>query len=355
VKLYDRIAAFGLVDARPEADATVMKLGAWIADYTARRTDLKPTSRANLRHTADLLLSHFDATTPIASITPSHALDWRRYLQGLGYAEASTRLWARIAKSIVNDAVERDLIVKNPFRKLPSSSPAAPRDRYIIPAEADKILEACPDLQWRVLFGLARLAGLRSPSETHALTWADIIWDQGKMNVPVSKLERFPGKDRRLVPIVPKLMTILEQAFAEAPAGQVKVVTLDRPARRQFHHIIERAGLIVWPRTWQALRQSCQTQWDQEYGIFVSSQWIGHNVDVAAKHYSMIPDDVWTRATEGDVKSDVTGVENGAKSDGATPCQETQPVPETLVTSQAGTTQHFDAQLTGTRSGNPPA
>ena len=40
--------------------------------------------------------------------------------------------------------------------------------------EAEKVLKACPDAQWKLLFALSRYGGLRCPSEHLALTWGDI-------------------------------------------------------------------------------------------------------------------------------------------------------------------------------------
>ncbi|HBB74015.1 MAG TPA: integrase, partial [Planctomycetaceae bacterium] len=42
------------------------------------------------------------------------------------------------------------------------------------------ILDACPSVDWRLLVALARLAGLRCPSEIGALTWGDINWEKGR-------------------------------------------------------------------------------------------------------------------------------------------------------------------------------
>ena len=60
-----------------------------------------------------------------------------------------------------------------------------------------------PDNHWRTLVGLARFAGLRVPSETHALTWADIDFDQSRMTFRASKTS-----STRTVPIQQRLMAI---------------------------------------------------------------------------------------------------------------------------------------------------
>jgi hypothetical protein len=39
--------------------------------------------------------------------------------------------------------------------------------------ERNKVLEACPNAEWRLIFALSRFGGLRCPSEHLVLTWAD--------------------------------------------------------------------------------------------------------------------------------------------------------------------------------------
>jgi integrase len=45
------------------------------------------------------------------------------------------------------------------------------------------VIDACPDAEWRLLFGLARYAGLRIPSESHRLTWADVDFERARLTV----------------------------------------------------------------------------------------------------------------------------------------------------------------------------
>ena len=59
-------------------------------------------------------------------------------------------------------------------------------------APAATAAPACPDLRFKVVFGPARLAGLRVPSETHLLTWADI-----RLRVRSPKTERYKGYNLR--------------------------------------------------------------------------------------------------------------------------------------------------------------
>jgi len=55
------------------------------------------------------------------------------------------------------------------------------REYFITAAEAALIIDACPDAEWRLIFGLARWGGLRCPSETLALQWSHIDWARNRM------------------------------------------------------------------------------------------------------------------------------------------------------------------------------
>ena len=244
-------------------------------------------------------------------------------------SEATIRLHCRNAKSIFAAAVERELVPTNPFRKLPSRAIAGTRDRYITPAEAKKILDACPGLPWRTLFGLARLAGLRVPSETHQLTWADVDWDRGRLTVRSPKTEHHPGHDRRIVPTVPQLASILQDAFDAAEPGDKRIVTLSRNnMHRTFDAIVARAGLQPFNRPYQVLRQSCETEWAGTFPGHVVAAWLGHSEAVSRKHYLMVTDAEFDRATKPAVNSDSASAaisaasepENDAKSAAAGSC-----------------------------------
>src|SRR5207248_687626 len=143
-------------------------------------------------------------------------------------------------------------------------------DRYVTPDEAQAIIDACPDLRWKVLFGLARYAGLRTPSETHLLAWGDVDWHRARLKVQSPKTEHHVGHERRLVPITPRLMKVLEEAFADAPDGQERIVTVrgNGHLHETMHAIIKRAGLSPWPRLWQTLRASCEKEWAKSFPQF---------------------------------------------------------------------------------------
>ena len=247
-------------------------------------------------------------------LTPNGAADWRAALlaekkparrgekpksgaeQKPLRCEATARNYARDAKTIFNAAVDRELIAKNPFAKLKSSVLSANRTRYVSPEESQAILEAASNAHsWRLLFSLARFAGLRTPNETHRLTWADVDWERIRLSVFAPKTD-----SNRIVPITADLFPILQAAFDAAPEGTVNIVPLGlhrSNLHRGLEKIILRAGLVPWDDLFQTLRSCAETDFARKYPQHEVSRWIGHSIAVSEKHYLMSDSSVMDSAS----------------------------------------------------------
>src|SRR5215217_790850 len=190
----------------------------------------------------------------------------------------------------------------NPFDGVKAGSQQNRSRQYFISIEdAAKVLEACPDAQWKLLFALSRYGGLRCPSEHLALKWADVNWEHGRIRVPSPKTEHHEGKESRMIPLFPELRPYLLQAFEEAEPGTEYVITRYRDAasnlRTQFGRIIRKAGLEVWPKPWHNLRSTRQTELAERYPIHFVCQWIGNSRAVAQEHYLQVTDAHFTQAS----------------------------------------------------------
>lgn len=82
--------------------------------------------------------------------------------------------------------------------------------------------------------------------------------------MPYRKTQRHAGKGAREIPIVPELLPLLFEAFEQAEDGATHVITRCRHStgnlRTQFQRIIRRAGYEPWPRLWQNLRASRESE-----------------------------------------------------------------------------------------------
>jgi integrase len=153
-----------------------------------------------------------------------------------------------VAKQFFTAAVRRKLLSSNPFKDLKAAVQGNPAKFYFVTrAEAQHVLDTCPDAQWKLIFVLCRYGGLRCPSEHLLLRWGAIDWEHGKMLVRSPKTEHHNGHESRLVPLFPELMPYLRQVFEETEPGSEYVITRYRRTncnlRTQLERIINKAGL----------------------------------------------------------------------------------------------------------------
>jgi integrase len=153
-----------------------------------------------------------------------------------------------------------------------------------------------------LIFALCRYGGLRCPSEILTLTWADVNWDQARILVHSPKTERHEGGESRLIPLFPELAPYLQEVFDEAEPGTEHVITRYRQAnsnlRTQFKRIIHKAGLKPWPRLFQNLRSTRETELTESFPLHVVTAWIGNSQLVARKHYLQVTDEHFARAAQ---------------------------------------------------------
>jgi len=205
------------------------------------------------------------------------------------------------AKLFFRSAVRHELVASNPFADLPSSVGGNPdREYFVTRDEIEKVLEACPDITWRLIFALARYCGLRIPTEALALRWQDINWQEGKIHITSPKTAHHEGKGSRMVPLFPEIRPILLEAFDQAQEGAEHVITHYRNStcnlRTHAHRITKRAGLTPWPKTFQNLRSSRETELIEQWPAHIVCAWIGHTKKVAQEHYLQVTDEHYERA-----------------------------------------------------------
>ncbi len=122
-------------------------------------------------------------------------------------------------------AVAWGLLERSPFAGIvPGSQINKARQRYMPLADLDRLLDACPSDEWRIVLAAARLAALRVPSKLGELQWGDVDFGAAKVSVTSPKLEAHGESAVRIVPLVPRLRAILLDAFSAAEPGSVYVV-----------------------------------------------------------------------------------------------------------------------------------
>lgn len=296
--LADKLANVGLIPRRARAT-----LAGFLDEYVSGRADLKRRTHMKLATTRQYLVDHFGAERALRDITPGDADGWRLFLLGKGHAENTARKHISIAKQFLTAAVRRRLISSNPFADLRSTVQARPERFYFVSVEeAEAVLNACPDAEWRLIVALARYGGLRCPSELLAMRWDDVRWAENKVTIHSPKTEHHEGGASRVIPLFLELRPYLEDAHELAPDGAEFVIGRYRDGnqnlRTQLERIIRRAGLKPWPKLFQNLRSSRQTELERKHPSHVVCAWIGNSLRVAAKHYLQVTDADFERATQ---------------------------------------------------------
>jgi len=300
--MYSRLASVGLVEGR-----CLTSLKHFIDEYIKERTDVKNSTHLVYIRVREHLVQHFGSDKRLSEISPGDADLWRLALLDKGLAENTVRKSCGVAKQFFNAAMRKRLITDNPFADLVSvSKPNTSRMYFVTEEESRKVLNACPDTQWRLLFALARYGGLRVPSEALALRWEDIDWSSNRFTVTSSKTENYEGKNTRVVPIFPQLKQLLMDAFIEAEEGATYCITSYRDKtcnlRTRLTKIIKHAGLKPWPKLWQNLRSTRETELANEFPIQVVTAWIGNSMAVAHKHYLQVTDEHHKKAVQNPVQ-----------------------------------------------------
>jgi integrase len=318
-ELSDKLAAVGLIPKRASA-----RLGDFLDAFIAERTDIKPNTRRNLEAAKARLIEFFTKEKPLREITAGEGDSWLLWLDSK-YAKSTSGRTVKRAKQFFRFALRRKLISENPFDEVkahPQTNEA--RKCFIDRAEAEKVLEACPDVEWRLLFALSRFGGLRCPSEHLALSWSDVDWERSRFLVHSPKTEGHEGKAERWVPIFPELRPHFEAAFDAAEPGTVWVINRYREAnqnlRTQFLRILRRAGLKPWQKLFHNLRASRQTELAESFPLHVVCEWIGNSQVIAKNHYLQVPDMYFERAIKSGAESGAHAAQNAAQSATAENC-----------------------------------
>ncbi len=302
--MHAKLAAVGLVPDR-EKDTTT--LGAFLDRYFASRVDVKGSTKTAWGHTRRNLVEFFGREKPLVQVSPGDADEWRLSLVEQKLSDNTIRRRCGLAKQFFAAAIRHRLIEANPFADLKAAVRANPKRFHFVTRDvAEKVIKACPDAQWRLLFALSRYGGLRCPSEHLGLRWVDIDWDGERIVVHSPKTEHHPGGESRVIPLFPELRTHLEEVWEQAEDGAEFVITRYRDTnanlRTRLLRIIGRAGVEPWPKLFQSLRSTRQTELEESFPSHVVCHWIGNSEKVARMHYLQVTDDHFAKAVQNPVQ-----------------------------------------------------
>ena len=125
-----------------------------------------------------------------------------------------------------------------------------------------------------------------------------------------------------MIPLFPELRPFLEECFDLAEPGTEYVITRYRDTkanlRTQLLRIIQRASLQRWPKLFQNLRSTRETELAEDFPIHVVCRWIGNSQPVAAKHYLQLTDDHFAKAVRNPVQQPAVLPRTGSQAGSAT-------------------------------------
>ncbi len=320
--MRDKLADVGLVVRRD-----VQTLGEFLDAYIDGRTDVKDSTRLIYDIVRSNLTDYFGRGKALRDITVGDAERWERHLKNmkprvrrqtkapvvpipklaeLGDADAdadhddtpkmarnTVRRRVSIAKQFFIAAVKDGALQVNPFAGMGGPVKGNREREFFVTREiAERVIDKAPDAEWRLIIALSRYGGLRCPSEHLALTWQNVNFNEGTMLVESPKTAHEEGHEARLVPIFPELRPYLEDAASVAQRGQKYVISRYRDTRSnlrtQFMRIIKKAGVEPWPKLFQNLRSTRETELAEIWPGHVVCAWIGNSPKVAQEHYLQV-------------------------------------------------------------------
>jgi integrase len=288
--LYEMLADRRLIEQR----VNVGTLATFINSYTASRGDVSERRIGKFKNAKERLLEFF-GDVELQSITPGAADEYARWLL-MQVASTTAHKECQIAAQFFRHAFRKELIPRNPFEGVSVGISTNDDRRMFVSRDViAKVLDKCPSWQWRTVVALARFGGLRCSSEVALLKWSDVHWDTDRFTVHSPKTKRY-GKATRIVPLFAELRPFLDEAFSMAEEGERWVIPMlggdaDKNLGTTFRKIVKRAGVEVWPKPFQNLRASRQTELEQQFPTYVVCAWMGNTPTIAHKHYLTVTDE----------------------------------------------------------------
>ena len=304
-KLYGRLVEHGLAEPL-ENENGVPTLGPMLDRFFAERGNtVGDNTLKNWGHTKRNLLQKFGKDTELNSITKGDSKAFENFLiqdEKLG-EKTTTRRRIGNCKMFFEFAKDYRWIDENPFSDLKSSVEGnSDKFHFVDRNTVELVLRACPDLESQIIFALARFGGLRCPSEIIKLKWSDVDFEKRRITVTAPKTKRYVGKETRIIPLYPELEPYLTRATDQSGGGEYVVkASRDKNVnfRTRFEKILKAAGVEQWPKLFQNLRSTRQTELiDEGHPAHVVAKWMGNSEVVAKDHYYQVTDDHFTKAVE---------------------------------------------------------
>jgi integrase len=316
IVIPDKTLAKRIDVASPDIQAKLAKAG--LVAVTKQRTcqelwnaclkhkaDVKPNTVTHYLQSQRLFFETFPPAEPIGNMTTERLLDWKAAML-TRYATASVAGYIKTAKMVFTWAVDQEWLDRKKKKKIPKGSFInRDNDQIISMEEYVKLLDACPNQEWRTIIAFARIGGLRCPSEIKWMRWTDVNWEQNRFRVRSSKTERHERHRERIVPLFPELRVELDRHFFSLDETEDNEFVIEQYRRSSwnlgtpFQLIAQRAGLGTIKRPFDNMRMSRSNEVANRWGGAKESLWIGHSAKVMLDHYLRLSDEDFSEAAGG--------------------------------------------------------
>jgi integrase len=292
-----------------------IRLVDWIDSYIESRVDVKQSTKLTYLRARNSAVAYFGESRKLSDVSARDAEAFVRWLETegnrrnvkdgtTGVAKNTARRTVSKMSQFFNAAVRDGLLPTDPFADLPRSM-SANRDNFhfVEWSTINDCINVIDDVDWKTLLALARLGGLRIPSELNQLRWSDIDFENNRITIRATKTERYSGNGVRVCPLYPQLRPYLEAARV-APGADPEFVIRDTRyrskeanLRTRFLKILKAAGHEPWPFLFQNLRKSRDTDLC-DAGIPAQSvaAWMGHSINIMERHYLIARETDFQRA-----------------------------------------------------------
>src|SRR5579871_2257639 len=124
-----------------------------------------------------------------------------------------------------------------------------------------------------------------------ALEWSHVNWERERFRVVAPKTKHQDGGER-WVPLFPELRPYQDEAFERAAPSAVHVITRWRDSEKNLRtgllRILRHAGVKPWPRFYQNLRSSRETELEETFPIHVVAESLGNSPKTALAYYMQV-------------------------------------------------------------------
>lgn len=226
-------------------------------------------------------------------------LAWLRVEQKL--APISINKLLKHAMAVFNYAIDCEYTTRNnPFRGVRVPNVVQREKQYITTEYTETLIEAVPTQDWKTLIALFRYGGLR-PEEALFAEWSGVDWEANTFTFRSPKTEHHPGKDRRTIPLFPRLLAALRALCGDdkPQSGYILTGALWAKKRKtvedggstvfnELRRFVKEADLEVYLALPTNMRGSCSTDLKQAFPEHVVDTWLGHSKEIANRHYDVI-------------------------------------------------------------------